>query len=104
MCFVIDYHVKQIWGLVGLTIKGEIAIVKAKPLPLITYVTNFIYVPKDVFETIDKLLYEFVWTKKHHVKRSTLIEKMGTSQYSEGFIVRRFNIPKFDSIALSFYI
>ena len=27
----------------------------------------------------------------------------GTSRYSEGFIVRRFNIPKFDSIALSFY-
>ena len=60
----------------GLTIKGKIAIVKAKALPLITYVTNFIYVPKDVIETIDKLLYEFVWKKKHHVKRSTLIEKI----------------------------
>ena len=43
---------------------------------LITYVTNFIYVPKDVIETIDKLLYELVWKKKHHVKRSTLMEQI----------------------------
>ena len=66
----------NVWKQRGLTIKGKIAIVKAKALPLITYVTNFIYVPKDVIETIDKLLYEFVWKKKHHVKRSTLIEKI----------------------------
>ena len=58
------------------TIKGKIAVVKAKALPLITYVTNFIYVPKDVIEIIDKLLTEFVWKKKHHVKRSNLIEKI----------------------------
>ena len=56
--------------------KSKIAIVKAKALPLITYVTNFIYVPKDVIETIDKLLYEFVWKQKQHVKRSTLIEEI----------------------------
>ena len=43
-------------------------------MPLITYVTNFIYVPKDVIETIDKIVYEFVWKKKHHVKKSTLID------------------------------
>ena len=44
------------WKQRGLTIKGKIAIVKAKALPLITYVANFICVPKDVIETIDKLL------------------------------------------------
>ena len=66
----------NIWKQRGLTIKDKIAIIKAKALPLITYVANFIYVPKDCIETIDKLLYEFVWKKKHHVKRSTLIEKI----------------------------
>ena len=66
----------NVWKQRGLTIKGKIAIVRAKALPLITYVTNFIYVPKDVIETIDKLLYEFVWKRKHHVKRSILIEKI----------------------------
>ena len=65
----------NVWKQRGLTIKSKIAIVKAKALPLITYVTNFIYVPKDVIEAIDKLLYEFVWKKKHHVKRPTLNEK-----------------------------
>ena len=66
----------NVWKQRGLTIKDKIAIVKAKALPLITYVTNFIYIPTDVIESVDKLLYEFVWKKKHHVKRSNLIENI----------------------------
>ena len=49
----------NIWKERGLTIKVKIATIKAKALPLITYVTNFIYVPKDVIESVDKLLYQF---------------------------------------------
>ena len=55
----------NVWKQRGLTIKGKIAIVKAKALPLITYVTNFIYVPEDVNERIDKLLYEYVCGRKN---------------------------------------
>ena len=32
-----------------------------------------LYVPKLIIGTIDKVLYNFVWKKKHHVKRTTLI-------------------------------
>ena len=39
-------RILNVWKQLGLTIKGNIAIVKAKALPLITYVTNFIYVLK----------------------------------------------------------
>ena len=53
-----------VWKQCGLIIKGKIAIVKAKALPLITYVTNFVHVPIDIVKTIDKIGYEIVWGKK----------------------------------------
>ena len=64
----------NLWSQRGLTIKGKITIIKSKALPLITFATNFIYVPKDVIETIETILYDFVWKKKHHVKKTTLVE------------------------------
>ena len=57
-----------------LTIKGKITIIKAKALPIITYATDFICLPKDVIETIEAILYDFVWKKKHHSKKATLVE------------------------------
>ena len=57
-----------------MTINGKITIIKSKALPLITFATNFIYVPKDVIETIETILYDFVWKKKHHVKKATVVE------------------------------
>ena len=53
--------------------KGRITILKAKALPLVTYMSTCLYVPKLIIDTIDKVLYNFVWKKKHHVKRTTLI-------------------------------
>ena len=64
----------NLWSQRGLTIKGKITIIKSKALPLITFATNFIYVPKDVIETIKTILYDFVWKKKQHVKKTTLVE------------------------------
>ena len=32
-----------------------------------------LYVPKHIIDTIEKVLYNFVWKKKHHVKPTTLI-------------------------------
>ena len=57
-----------------MTIKGKITIIKSKALPLITFAINFIYVPKDAIGTIETILYDFVWKKKHHVKKTTLVE------------------------------
>ena len=58
-----------------LTIKGKISILKSKALPLITYATNFLYVPNYVLDAIDILIYSFVWKYILHVKKLTLIEK-----------------------------
>ena len=64
----------NLWSQCGLTIKGKITIIKSKALPLITCATNFIYVPKDVIEAIETILYDFVWNKKHNVKNTALVE------------------------------
>ena len=64
----------NLWSQRGLTIKDKITIIKPKALPLITFVTNFIYVPTDVIKTIETILYDFVWKKNHHVKKAILVE------------------------------
>lgn len=65
----------NMWSQRQLTIKGKIQLLKAKAVPLITYVCNFLYVSLDTINDIDKILYSFVWKNKHHVKKTTLIQK-----------------------------
>ena len=77
----------NIWSQRNLTIKGRITILKAKALPLVTYVSTCLYVPKHIIDTIDKVLYNFVWKKKHHVKRTTII----ASPYQGGLKMPDFN-------------
>ena len=43
----------NIWSQRNLTIKGRITILKAKALPLVTYMSTCLYVPKHI---IDKLI------------------------------------------------
>ena len=62
----------NIWSQRNLTIKGRITILKAKALPLV-YMSTCLYVPKHIIDTIDKVLYNFVWKKKHDMKRTTII-------------------------------
>ena len=60
-----------LWKQCGLIIKGKIAFVNAKALPLITYVTNFVHVQINIMKIIDKIVYKFVWKKK----KQSIIEK-----------------------------
>ncbi len=66
----------NMWSQRQLSIKGKIQILKVKALPLLIYVCNFLYVSSDILETIEKTLYDFVWNKKHHVKKLTLTQKI----------------------------
>ena len=77
----------NIWSQRNLTIKGRITILEAKALPLVTYMSTCLYVLKHIIDTIDKVLYNFVWKKKHHVKRTTLI----ASPSQGGFKMPDFN-------------
>ena len=62
----------NIWSQRNLTIKGRKPIQKAKVLSLVTYMSKCFYFPKYIIETIDKVLYNFVWKKKQHIKQTTL--------------------------------
>ena len=65
----------NMWSQRNLTIKGKITILKTKAIPLILYPSTFLYVPKHIITTVDKIMYNFVWKNKHHVKKTTLIAK-----------------------------
>ena len=54
-------------------LKGQNYNTESKSPPLITYISTFIYVPKHIINSIDKILYDFIWKNKHHVKKTTLI-------------------------------
>jgi hypothetical protein len=62
------------WSYRNITIKGKITLLKAKALPLIMYVCNFLYVPQEIIKSIEKIMYDFIWNSKHHVKKITLIQ------------------------------
>ena len=65
----------NMWSQRNLTIKGKFMILKTKALPLILYPSTFLYVPKHIITTVDKIMYNFVLKNKHHVKKTTLIAK-----------------------------
>ena len=87
----------NIWSQRNLTIKERITILKAKALPLVTYMSTCPYVPKLIIDTIDKVLYNFVWKKKHHVKRTALIASpsQGGLKMPASFILETNNIEIF---------
>ena len=62
----------SMWSQRNLSIKGKITNLKAKALPLITYVCNLIFVCRDFITAIDKILDIFVWKNKYHVKKTAL--------------------------------
>ena len=57
-----------------LKIQSLISLQKVElPFLMRTYLSNFVFVPKHIIDTIDMTLYNFVWRKKHSVKRTNLI-------------------------------
>lgn len=68
----------NMWSQRQLSIKGKIQIIKVKALPLLLYTCTFLHVPPNILKEIENMLYNFVWNKKHHVKKSTLIQKIAS--------------------------
>ena len=66
----------NLWSQRNLTIKGKITLLKAKALPLIMYTCTSLYVSPELVSAIEQILYGFVWNKKHHVKKTTLTQKI----------------------------
>ena len=68
-------HKLNMWKQRNLTIKGRITVLKSQAMPLLLFIANVLYIPKDKIEEIQRIFNDFVWPhNKTHVKNLTLIE------------------------------
>ena len=64
----------NIWAARNLSLKGKVTIIKAMVLSQISHLLTMCFCPKQVLDTIDKLIFNFLWNKKpHKIKRDTII-------------------------------
>ena len=67
----------NMWKSRNLSIKGKITLLRAQALPLILYPSTVLYVPEEVIKELDNIFFDFIWPrKKHHVKKSVLIQNI----------------------------
>ena len=64
----------NIWKSRCLSLKGKITIIKTLILPQINFLFSMIYIPDQILQKIDKLLFDYIWNSKPaKIKRSTII-------------------------------
>ena len=66
----------NMWKGRNLTIKGKITILRSYALPLIIYPASVLYTPPNIIKEVDNLFFDFVWPKKHHVKKKVLCQQI----------------------------
>ena len=72
----------NIWSARKLSLKGKVLIIKTLLLQQVNYLLSTMYTPKNVLLEIDKLLFQFLWSKKPaKVKKNCII-----SNYKNGGI------------------
>ena len=63
----------NMWKQRALTLKGKITIINSLALSQIMYICNVLYVSPDIIKEVNDLIFSFLWPKKVHVKKSTII-------------------------------
>ena len=67
----------NIWRSRNLSLKGKITIMKTIILPQIQFLFSMIYIPDEILDKIDKLLFNYLWdSKRSKIKRTTIIAKI----------------------------
>ena len=67
----------NMWKARNLTIKGKIALLRSKVMPVFLYVATIVYVPENIIKHVDDLFFDFIWPSgKHHVKKKVLIQEI----------------------------
>ena len=66
--------ITNIWRPRCLSLKGKITIIKTLIIPQIHFLFAMIYIPENILQKIDKILFDFLWSSKPaKIKRSTII-------------------------------
>ena len=56
--------------------KGKVTVINSVLLPQLQYVISSLYVPTDVILEVNNLIFTFLWPRKAHVKKSTVIQQI----------------------------
>ena len=73
---IIDKMKKKLnqWLQRDLSLKGRVLLTKAEGLSHLTYAAISLFVNKKIGNTIDKLLFDFIWKNKtHYIKKSVVM-------------------------------
>ena len=54
----------NIWKQRNLSLKGKVTIIRSLILPQIQFLFNMLYIPKKTLDTIDKMLFLYLWNNK----------------------------------------
>ena len=66
--------VLAIWSQRDLSLKGKITILKSLALPQLLYTFSVLYVPEDIIDKVDKMMFKFLWNGKPvKIKKTTII-------------------------------
>ena len=64
----------NIWTSRSLSLKGKITIIRSIILPQIQFLFSMVYVPKEILDKVDKILFQFLWNNKPpKIRRNTII-------------------------------
>ena len=63
----------NIWRQRSLTLKGKVTIVNTVALSQLQYTASVLYVPPNVISSVNDMIFSFLWPKKAHVKKLTVI-------------------------------
>ena len=66
----------NIWRQRALSIKGKVVIINSLALSQLQYISNVLYVPQNIIEEVNSLIFAFLWPKKVHVKKEVTIQDL----------------------------
>ena len=69
-------HLLNMWKQRKLSLKGKVTIVNSLALPQMIYAASVLYVPPDIIHEVNSLIFSFLWPKKAHVKKNTIIASL----------------------------
>ena len=69
-------NVLNMWKARKLTIKGKVTVLQSLALSQMYFTSSILYVPPEVISNVTKLIFNFLWPKKEHVKRNIVIQEV----------------------------
>ena len=66
--------VLNMWRQRDLSLKGKVVIINTLALSQIQYVSSVLYVSDNVIDCVNKIIFNFLWPKKTHVKKTVMIQ------------------------------